>query len=530
MSSSINPNNINGTYPVAGQDNDSQGFRDNFTNIKNNLTFTKNEMEDLQSKVVLKSALLGDATPDNNMSGALLTGPQLKNSTEAVNQLVAISGGLLLDYSVGLLHYTTIDATSGNVTITFLHWPAQSVGYGRIRLYVNVTSNSYTLTMPTAVSVGLADIEGSSGQIITFPSPGKYLFEFSSYDGGATIVMQDLLRNYETQIGNAVTLMSANIIGNTSSTSYNTGALIVTGGVGISGNLYAGNQTPLALANPLGVFTSNVNNYSQLQIQNKSPDVSGSSDLIATTNLGTDSANYIDLGINNSGYTSGSWTMSAANDGYLYINGGNLTIGTDTAAKVVSIHTGGILAASVVAKFYAANTASTTSTTGAMILNGGAGISGALNIGTTISAGGIVTSTGQLRANAAIASTSAATGALIVTGGVGITGTLSTGGARIDAGYQYSAAVTGFNDTTSNSVSRVIYDPAGTLANGTLTLPTANVDALTVTVSSTQTITAFAVLPNLGTTIVPTGNITLSAGTSATYFYHAVETKWYKIG
>ena len=31
MTSSINPNNIDGTYPIAGQDNDSQGFRDNFT-------------------------------------------------------------------------------------------------------------------------------------------------------------------------------------------------------------------------------------------------------------------------------------------------------------------------------------------------------------------------------------------------------------------------------------------------------------------------------------------------------------------
>ena len=30
MASNINPNNIDTTYPVAGQDNDSQGFRDNF--------------------------------------------------------------------------------------------------------------------------------------------------------------------------------------------------------------------------------------------------------------------------------------------------------------------------------------------------------------------------------------------------------------------------------------------------------------------------------------------------------------------
>ena len=39
MASSINPSNIDGTYPVAGQDNDSQGFRDNFTNVKTNFIF-----------------------------------------------------------------------------------------------------------------------------------------------------------------------------------------------------------------------------------------------------------------------------------------------------------------------------------------------------------------------------------------------------------------------------------------------------------------------------------------------------------
>ena len=65
--SSINPNNIDGTYPIAGQDNDSQGFRDNFTNIKNNFTFAYDELADLQSKAVLKSALNG-STLDNTLS------------------------------------------------------------------------------------------------------------------------------------------------------------------------------------------------------------------------------------------------------------------------------------------------------------------------------------------------------------------------------------------------------------------------------------------------------------------------------
>ena len=62
MASNINPNNIDGAYPVAGQDNNSQGFRDNFTNIKTNFQFTEDEINDLQPNCDPK-ALLVFATP-----------------------------------------------------------------------------------------------------------------------------------------------------------------------------------------------------------------------------------------------------------------------------------------------------------------------------------------------------------------------------------------------------------------------------------------------------------------------------------
>jgi hypothetical protein len=72
----INPNNINGGFPVFGQDNPTQGFRDNFTNIKNNLIFAKAELEDLQSKVILKSALAGTDLNNESLSiaGSFSTG------------------------------------------------------------------------------------------------------------------------------------------------------------------------------------------------------------------------------------------------------------------------------------------------------------------------------------------------------------------------------------------------------------------------------------------------------------------------
>jgi len=49
MTSAINIDNISGTFPVAGQDNNSQGFRDNFTNIKAGLNVAKSEITTLQN-------------------------------------------------------------------------------------------------------------------------------------------------------------------------------------------------------------------------------------------------------------------------------------------------------------------------------------------------------------------------------------------------------------------------------------------------------------------------------------------------
>ena len=54
MASNIVPGNVDGTYPKAGQDNSSQGFRDNFSSIKNNFTEAKTEIEALQTDYELQ--------------------------------------------------------------------------------------------------------------------------------------------------------------------------------------------------------------------------------------------------------------------------------------------------------------------------------------------------------------------------------------------------------------------------------------------------------------------------------------------
>ena len=106
--------------------------------------------------------------------------------------------------------------------------------------------------------------------------------------------------------------------------------------------------TPL-LNNPLSVVGSG-NSYMQLNIQNRASGTFASADLVITANNGTDNTNYINLGINNSGYSDPAFTNGSGLDGYLFIDGGNLDIGTRTTGKVIEFHAGGTTLGSTIAR------------------------------------------------------------------------------------------------------------------------------------------------------------------------------------
>jgi len=254
MTSSINPNNIDGTYPIAGQDNDSQGFRDNFTNIKNNFTFAYDELTDLQSKAVLKSALTGGSI-NNDMAYAQLISPQLLKSVETVNNLGTKTGSFTISWADAHFQYYT---TSGNTTLAFSNWPT-SAYYTKLRLQITTDTTNRTVTFPAAVSVGLSDIQGAVGQVVTLPTAGVYLFELTTLDNGSTITIQDLLRNYDiVTTGSSGTFTSLNVSGNVLAS----GAVLAT--ATINGDLVTGGakaEQGLQVYNPTAnvAITANVN-------------------------------------------------------------------------------------------------------------------------------------------------------------------------------------------------------------------------------------------------------------------------------
>jgi len=109
--------------------------------------------------------------------------------------------------------------------------------------------------------------------------------------------------------------------------------------------LKSGTGSPAALTNIAINSYDTQNAFIQNNIQNLSSGVAASSDWIATCDTGTDSTGYVDMGVNSSGWATGTWTINGAKDGYVYCAGNNMAVGTDTAGKNLVLFTGGTLAA-----------------------------------------------------------------------------------------------------------------------------------------------------------------------------------------
>ena len=186
MASNIVPGNVDGTFPKAGQDNSSQGFRDNFNSTKNNFTEAKTEIEALQTDKASLNA-------SSNFADNEVTRAKFKDTSQTIYAHGTTGGSIVLNHVNG--HYQTI-TTNASITLSFTNWPASST-LGRIVLDITFASTAHTITIPTAVLVsGLVLGGDGSSNTITCPTSGRYVYEFTTPDAGTTILMNQLGNNY----------------------------------------------------------------------------------------------------------------------------------------------------------------------------------------------------------------------------------------------------------------------------------------------------------------------------------------------
>ena len=127
------------------------------------------------------------------MNGSPLYNFLAKEVSQTTSLLGTTSGSVTLNWANG--SYQTL-TTSGAIVLGFSNFPAAGVA-ASIVLQINVQNTSHTLQLPTAVTIGTANLQGyvPSTRIITFSTTGIYTFEFSTVNGGAAVTVIDLNRN-----------------------------------------------------------------------------------------------------------------------------------------------------------------------------------------------------------------------------------------------------------------------------------------------------------------------------------------------
>jgi hypothetical protein len=151
---------INENFPIAGQDNDTQVFRDNFDSIKTALSVAKTEITALEGNGEIDSGSARRDT-DNNFNGNTIQNATFLNNVETVNPAQQFDVGqttYTLDHENGA--YQIFTFTSSNFEFDFLNFPqlGEKVGKITIEMY---SSTSTTVTFSLSGS-GASTIKKNS--------------------------------------------------------------------------------------------------------------------------------------------------------------------------------------------------------------------------------------------------------------------------------------------------------------------------------------------------------------------------------
>ena len=159
MASNINTNNIDETYPIAGQDNDSQGFRDNFQNIKTAIGVAKTEITSLQNSSP-------QLTADNNFNGNTISNAVFKDITQKVNNTTLSGSNNTVDFSTG--SYQRLALSQDTNEINFSNFgPNDTLSHMRLEVRNSAADRSRTFSInisgnPIYVNQSKIDDEGTA--------------------------------------------------------------------------------------------------------------------------------------------------------------------------------------------------------------------------------------------------------------------------------------------------------------------------------------------------------------------------------
>ena len=180
MASTISTTGYDAAFPVAGQDNDSQGFRTNFNITKLALDTANDEITTLQDDTAKLNA-------DNDFNGSVISEAKMQANTETVNA----NGNKVVSSPISWAdgHYQTLQA-GGDITLTLGDWPESGV-MGRIRLQLTSDGTSRTITWASQGGGSFKGAGAFTGTTVLASQTNPTIVDFWTINGGVTVFALD---------------------------------------------------------------------------------------------------------------------------------------------------------------------------------------------------------------------------------------------------------------------------------------------------------------------------------------------------
>jgi hypothetical protein len=453
--------------------------------------------------------------------------------TSAITGNVAEAGNANLTFNAATGNLsTTLLSVTGNANVGNLGTGGLIVATGNITGGNLVTGGALSVT--GNATVGNIISSGTGGNI-----SGANVISANTFTATANITAGNLIGphangNSNINIPTANGNVNISAVGNANIFVVTGTGANVTGNLNATGNLIAGTDlfvgsgaTGTSFTNPIGIFKDTGVTYVQVAVVNSTG--TGSADITTYGNNGDDTQSWTDMGFTGNTFNDANYTVTAAGDGYLFVQGntsfgGNLVIATGATGttKDIVFATGGFLAGNIKARLFNANgtfnvtgnvNGGNLTTAGALSVTGNATVG---NLTAGGGSGGNISGANVISANTFTA-TANVTGANIVASTYTITGV--------------NAAVSAAGTVQANAtvIAKEINVVSTVAAGAGVVLPTA-IAGMRITILNTSA-NALAVYPAVNGIInAQAANAAYSAPAGAKLdFVSTTTTQWYTL-
>ncbi|MEO8584365.1 MAG: hypothetical protein ABI415_11240, partial [Flavitalea sp.] len=250
--------------------------------------------------------------------------PFITNNTEKMRLTSAGFLGLGIVAPTGRFHLVTQGSDAGNDYIFDDYSSGTTQG-------IYLSKSRGTIGSPSDLGAGdqighlrfVPRYNGSLGS-----GPGSSMESF--YRGNGTTELSDL-KFFTSNVERMKISETGNVAIGSSATAFNgtnPERLLVDAGSTTSFNVISGKGS--------------INNYLQLNIQNRADSSGASSDIVATANNGNETVNFIDMGVNSGSYSSASLPiLGGINTTYLYSTGRDFVLGNASSTYGLVFFTNG---------------------------------------------------------------------------------------------------------------------------------------------------------------------------------------------